>query len=76
MNISMQVNENCYWDDCPAIMHEVKNWEQAVEFAYMMSKQVGRKTVRLVDCNLWGSTDHESFQEFVGAMSGTYIQSK
>ena len=73
MKISMQVCLNNGWDNNKPAIHEVTDWKQAMDMAYVLSHQFGNTTVRV--CKLDHFPNEISLGEYVGRLSGTYIQS-
>jgi hypothetical protein len=77
MKISIQATASDFnsWDEVTASIFDVETWADAVSLAYGVSKILGDRTVRLVEVGEPVGLEM-SLQEYVGRLSGTYIQSR
>jgi hypothetical protein len=79
MIISIQTpTENCFrtWDDCPPVLHEVKDWQEAVTVARAIAKQFKIYEARVVQIPpAWVEELEEiTTVQLINQSSGTYVR--
>lgn len=79
MLISIQTSTSNFesWSEIPPVLHNVDSWEEAIASAYIVSRQLGCITVRVVSVD--ASVNKMRMADLVNHVasnSGTFIQAK